>query len=524
VETRTCEITGEKFDVSDREISLCEHFGVPLPDTNRQERLRLLMANRNEWKLYRRKCDFSGDEIISAYPPDSPFKVYKNEVWWGSDWDAMEYGRDFDFNRPFFEQFKELQKDVPRVYQCEDIYYSYWMVHDKDVFDCAATYESTLCYNCIAANKCYQCIMVEKAENCNECYFSHQLRGCDHCLFCTNLANKNYHLFNKPCSKEEFEEAKNKILNGSWKSWKEAMNKYLKIREKAVHRYVHTVNCEDCTGDHTHNCRNCDNCFDSFDSEDCVNGISIDRSKIISNVYSTGWPGCEGVYMSSVIRGSKEIAFCAYTWFSGSMRYCDSCNGCDSCFGCIGLQHKTHCIFNKQYGKEEYEELSGRIIEHMKQAGEWGKFFPPSLSPFGYNDAIASDFFPLNKEEALGMGFNWCDYESEPPSAEKNISADKLPDNIKDIPDDVLNWAIECETCGKLFKMVPQELKFYREFGIPIPRSCSSCRHRVRFNMRNLPKLYSRSCDKCNKDVKSTYSPTRPEKIYCKECFRKEMD
>ncbi len=168
--------------------------------------------------------------------------MYKNEVWWGSDWDAVEYGRDFDFNRPFFEQFAELQKVVPRegtsvfscencdynghiresrncdlkslVYQCEDPYYAYWMVHDNNVFDSACTNESTLCYNCIAVNNSYQCVMVEESENCNDCYFSFQLRGCDHCLFCSNLANKSYHLFNKPCSEGRIRGCENQVF--SW--------------------------------------------------------------------------------------------------------------------------------------------------------------------------------------------------------------------------------------------------------------------------------------------------------------------
>jgi hypothetical protein len=32
---------------------------------------------------------------------------------------------------------------------------------------------------------------------------------------------------------------------------------------------------------------------------------------------------------------------------------------------------KQYCILNKQYTKEEYEELVPKIIEHMKKTGEW---------------------------------------------------------------------------------------------------------------------------------------------------------
>ena len=43
----------------------------------------------------------------------------------------------------------------------------------------------------------------------------------------------------------------------------------------------------------------------------------------------------------------------------------------------------------------------------MKKTGEWGEFFPSSLSPFGYNETVANDFFPLSKEEATKQGFKW---------------------------------------------------------------------------------------------------------------------
>ena len=33
----------------------------------------------------------------------------------GDGWDQMQYGRDFDFNRPFFEQYDELRMSVPHT-------------------------------------------------------------------------------------------------------------------------------------------------------------------------------------------------------------------------------------------------------------------------------------------------------------------------------------------------------------------------------------------------------------------------
>jgi len=65
--------------------------------------------------MYKRKSDLSGKDLVSVYAPNSPYKVYGLDEWWGDRWDALEYGRDFDFTRPFFEQFNELLLAVPRL-------------------------------------------------------------------------------------------------------------------------------------------------------------------------------------------------------------------------------------------------------------------------------------------------------------------------------------------------------------------------------------------------------------------------
>jgi hypothetical protein len=67
----------------------------------------------------------------------------------------------------------------------------------------------------------------------------------------------------------------------------------------------------------------------------------------------------------------------------------------------VGLRDKKYCILNKQYTKEEYEILVPIIIKKMKADGERGEFFPSSLSPFGYNETQAQEYFPLTKDEAV---------------------------------------------------------------------------------------------------------------------------
>lgn len=83
--------------------------------------------------------------------------------------------------------------------------------------------------------------------------------------------------------------------------------------------------------------------------------------------------------------------------------YSDSCNNSTYLFGCVGVRNKQYCIFNKQYTKEEYEKMVAKIIAHMQetplktgQACERGEFFHPSLSPFGYNETVAQEYYPVS--------------------------------------------------------------------------------------------------------------------------------
>ena len=191
-------------------------------------------------------------------------------------------------------------------------------------------------------------------------------------------------------------------------------------------------------------------------------------------------------------------------------------------FGCVGLTHKEYCIFNKKYSKEDYQQLKDKIIEHMKSTGEWGEYFPPETSAFGYNETLANDYFPLTKEQVKSKGWQWCDFAPD-IKADKTISAGRLPDDIKDLPDDILNWAIICEITNKPFKIIAQELDFYRKHNLPIPRRHPDQRHCDRLKLKQPYKLFNRKCDKCLSAIKTTYSPDRLEKVYCESCYLKEV-
>jgi len=567
---KTCKNCSQNFEITDQEKIFHEKWDLPMSDTCPQDRLIEIMAFRNENRLYPRKCSLSNESILSAYQPNTSFPVYKNEIWWGDGWDGLEYGREFNLDKSFFQQFQELQKVVPRegtsifncencdfnshtrtskncylnslVADCEDVYYSHWVVKNKNVIDCIYFNDSQLCYECIDCYNLYNCFVLQESTNCSDSFFCYQIKNCNKCIFCTNITNKSFHIFNKSASEDEYNILKSKILSGSYKTWMDFYKKFLDMTKKTKHRSIHGLNYENSTGDHIYNSKNCHTCFDIHGSEDCFNNASIGDSKDVYDSYSIGWPKCEIVYKSCVIRGSTDIAFCNYVWFSNNLKYCDSCISCKNCFGCVGLKHKEYCILNKQYSKEEYEKLVPKIIEAMKSPKspltrglghpldkgglgdcEWNNFPAKYLSVFTYNETAAQDYFPLTKEEAITKGFKWSDFEPEFPKVEKIISANLLPDSISKIPDDILNWAVECEITKKPFKIIKPELEFYRKMNLPIPHLHPDQRHKDRMALRNPRKLWKRNCMKCNSEIQTTYSPERPEIVYCEKCYLKEV-
>ena len=122
----------------------------------------------------------------------------------------------------------------------------------------------------------------------------------------------------------------------------------------------------------------------------------------------------------------------------------------------------------------------------------------------------------MTEEEAKKEGFTWKakDTKEYKPTEIKNI-----PDMISEINDDFISKVLACENCEKNYKIINQELNFYRKMGLPIPRFCPECRHKNRFAQRNQMKIFTRKCDDCGKEINSSYGPERKEKIFCEECY-----
>ena len=553
---RTCKLTGVSFKIHPEERVFLEKltftFGstkitLPEPVYCPNIRSQIRTSHRNEKNLYRVKSAMSGKEIVSIYHAEpiwgDSYRIFSQEEWRGENWDPMYFGKDIDFSKPFFEQFFALHKQVPRMAltslgnqnsgfttgtgyckncylinsseYCEDCYYSKLLQNCSSCIDCSYAYNCELCYECFSVSKCYNCQHLSFSQNSTDCYFSSNLRSCKHCCLCTNLDHKEYCFLNEQLTKEEYEKRLQEF-RGSHERTERMKTLYKDLLTKMNYKYSNISNSVDCTGDYIEDSKNCKDCYDVTQSEDCMYvcvGVNVKDNVDCSNMYIKS----ELCYDTLGTIEAHSCAYCLYVFHSQRMLYSEYCFHSSDCFGCSGLTRKQYCIFNKQYTKEEYEALVPKLIEHMQTTGEWGLFFPAKFSSYGYNESVAQEYFPLEKQEAVKLGFHWREEDKK----DFRSQTTELPDQIQDATDSLTQEIYSCAKTGKNYRIIPQELDFYRRQKLPLPRLCPDSRYANRLELRNKRELHPRKCNECGKDVLSTFNANRPETILCEECFLK---
>ncbi|OGI96029.1 hypothetical protein A3I25_02250 [Candidatus Nomurabacteria bacterium RIFCSPLOWO2_02_FULL_42_17] len=564
-ETKQCQNCKQNFTIEPDDFSFYEKISVPPPTFCPGCRSSRRMTSTNERVLYYRTCDLTGEKILSMYPADAPFPVYHPKEWYGDGWDPYQYGMKYDFSLPFFEQFRKLQKKVPkmslvrqgqsvnseythrvhdmknsymvfRMSKSVDSFYSYIGKNITNCCDCFGVSDCELCYECIDCNQCYKTRFSQESEECVDSMFLYACRNCVNCVGCVNLRNQEYCIFNKRYIKEEYFEKLKELKLNTVAGLAEMEERFSGFRKRFPQRFIMSLKSNNISGNWFTNCQNIKNSFwclnvkDGkylyyiFDAEDCMDYFQWGKSAEL--IYESENCGIN----------SSRLSFCTQCWMGAhNLIYCDSCPGSSYCFGCIGLKKGEYSILNKKYSKEEYEVLLPQIIEHMKQMPYvdkqgikygFGENFPDDLSCFAYNETAAIDFYPITKEEALARGYKWK--EREKKSYETTIKSLNLPETIMEVNDSVLNEVIECADKDKpysvgAYRIILDELNFYRRMDLPLPRVCFDVRHKRRLDKRPLLKIIKRNCSQCNIEVETIYTESYAPIIYCEKCYQQEV-
>jgi hypothetical protein len=568
-----CQNCKGNFTIEPDDFGFYEKIKVPPPTFCPECRMQRRYTWRNIMSLYNSKCELCGKTVITLYSPDSGITVFCNKCWWSDKWNPKDYAVDYDFSRPFFTQYKELIQKVPHMalvnddgiaslnceythdwwfskncymafsgWYVENVMYSFFMDKGKDMMDCTnIRSKNEWLYECMIARNCYQLKYSQFNIACIDSQFLYYCKDCSDCFMCVNLVGKKYHYKNKEYSKEEYEKILGSYKLNTFSGIEKAQKEYDDFILEYPCKAVNNIQCVNCTGDVVSQSKNSKNCFVVKNCENCSYCDFVVRDKDSYDLTVSG--ELSECYEGIVLDHSQLNLFGMFSVKSQDIRYTQHCHNCKHIFGCGALRNLDYCILNKQYKKEEYEKLIPKIIEQMndvpyvdKKGNEYrfGEFFPAELSPFGYNETQAEEQFPLGKDEAIKNGYKWQD-NIQRTTGKETIKPEDIPESITDVKDTIVDEILSCIECHRNYKIIPNELVFYKEMQIPIPRRCFYCRHGNRAKRRNPFKLWHRSCMcqnenhkhengvNCANEFETSYAPERPEIIYCESCYQKEV-
>jgi hypothetical protein len=535
---KTCQNCKDIFIVGEDDLSSYEKIMVPPPTWCPECRLVRRLLWRNERSLYKRTCDLCKEPKILMYPSVSPYNVYCYPCWWSDAWQAGTYAREYDFSKPFFEQFRELLLTVPRpgiikqknqieseytnrvtdMRNCyllfgstDDEYcrYGSWFNFCKECVDCYHIEKCERCYECVDCYGCSALAFSQESNSCSSSWFLSNCTNCQNCFGCVNLRSKSYCIFNKQYSKEEYEKLIATFDLGSADSVRAAAQKFHDFKMNFIVPAIVSHHSTGVSGNWIENSKNVEKSFSCSEVEEGRYLFSVFKAKDVMD-YSFWGSAAERVYetINTGIQVS-DISFANECWTSISkMRYVMNCHNSNNLFGCIGLRNSEYCILNKKYEKDAYVALLPKIREHMAKmpyvdakgrSFGYGEFFPPEISPFSYNETIAQELFPIDTSKAGESGFSWKEPDAKMPLI--SMSPESFPDAVKDAPSSIPNEIVGCEhngacaeMCTVAFRILAEDLRLYKSANLPLPRLCPNCRHFERLKKRTPLESWKRKC------------------------------
>jgi len=567
-ESRICQNCQQNFIIEPDDFLFYEKIKVPPPTFCPECRMIRRMMWRNVRSLNKRECGLCNKSLISMYS-NKEAPVYCTECFYSDKWDQFAIGVNYNFSQTFFNQFSHLLSKTPRFFNYrsgnlinsdftnysvdnknvylaystvgnEDVMYSEMIDKSKNTFDCYAVQKLDNCFYNIDCDGNYNTHYAVKSRNCIDSFFICDCINCQNCFLSYNLRNKKYFYKNRQLSREEYKKVISEIRLDTYSGISSLSNSFEDIvKNKVIHRFAQTYNSLNIIGDNIANSHNVKNSFNVQDSEN----IKYSNRVLMHTKDSMDLQGLasgELIYESVAASfNTYKDYFCYVTLESKECEYSFLLKNCSNCFGCVGLKKASYCILNKQYEKEEYFKIVEKIKKQMidmpyvdskNRVYRYGEFFPYEMSPFGYNETNAIDYFPINKEEAIIKGYNWR--EREKRNYNITIQSSELQDSILEVDENIFKEIIGCPNngnekyqCTTAYRIMPEELQFYKQKGLPLPRYCPNCRHYQRLKFINPMKLWHRKCMKegCNNEFETSYAPERPEVIYCEKCYQKEV-
>jgi len=484
---KQCRLTGQKFEVSLRELEIYSSFSIEPPDLLPSERLRVLASFQNgrhfSWR------DSNGTPLYTNQPgvviPQEAFRQLRYE---GS---FLELGLESSRPQDFFDDLLRLFTSAPRpavfgnfeksigvtdVNVGDRLYFvsssarvsigstSEYIRDSRGFANCLLGSNLKDCYACLDCHSSLKLAYSDGCHNCRDSYFLVGCSDCENCLFCVDLEGKSYCIDNKQVSKEEYEKVLKTLALNTRNGLDLALERYSKLLAanqpiSPILNDLRNVNC--------YFVNDVDLCADILGyseglSESVLSvGCGLDAKRILGSIYCQD--EVENIYYSAYCTKSKEL------------------------LGCFGLEGREFCILNKQYSEADYYRIKEEVVASLRKKRTWGRPLPFRFSDFPYNRSLAQDLFPVSKVQSSLLEVKWDDEaDLMQPSKilENEASMSRLQDSPTQLSDALAatDGVYICELSGRPFQYFPVELDLCERLNLIPSPYCYEERHRMMFS------------------------------------------
>lgn len=546
---RVCELTGEKWLMTDEEIGWYKKFNVPPSKRSPLARTRLRCGFWTGFSWWNHKDPNTGKTLISYVHPATGLKVLADKEWHANDFSSIY--REVDPSKSFFDQFRELQLRIPypasrNVVEPENSIAAVSMGDRNSYFVLGCKSEDSLFS--IWVDGLSHSAMVNNAKNIVNSYFVDNARNVhnsvyvrdsadvinsafiflsvdvDSCFGATNAYHKKYIWFDEQLTKGEWERRRAEVDFSCRKTYEAYLEKFHELVAHTVWPENMSDRVENVTGEYN---------YDSHDLSQCYSCVHQSSNLFWCNYAVDGHDSAFStpVYSDLCYEGdnsfhSHDIKFSYGSYRCQSMEYCFLNYDCENCFGCVGLQKKKFHIFNKPYAETEYWKKVDEIKCAMLDRGEYGNFFPLSFSPSYFGQSGAVLYYAATPEMWEQLGGGPFDPESAGAIGELEVAANMkksgdIPDCIDAVTDE--EWAsvpIFDEKNGRRFAFLKPELAFYRERHQAPPNIHFV--HRILNLLRetNTGVMEEVVCAKCGTSILVAKNLAYPKRmVYCQDCY-----
>ena len=190
------------------------------------------------------------------------------------------------------------------------------------------------------------------------------------------------------------------------------------------------------------------------------------------------------------------------------------------------MKKKEFCILNKQYSEEEYWKTVDDIKVKMLERGEYGEYFPTTMSTSYVPECGAVLYAGASDDALKKLGGNVFDPHADgaiPQNTQdqsKQRSAGDVPDSIDDLTDDWVGVPIYDQEMNRTFSILKPEAEYYRRERIAPPDRHFILRMKNLSHVGQKAQLEYRACIVCSKRILTSVNIRYPKRrTYCTQCY-----